>query len=104
VATDGGKFIGCSSGIAQKNNNQYGKYFYLSDLLVEKEYRKQGLGKKLLELLEGKMKSLGIESIWTWTATYEASTFYQQQGYEVFTKFENYYPSGYARVGLIKKL
>ena len=27
VVTDNGKFVGCSSGLAQKNNNQYGKYF-----------------------------------------------------------------------------
>jgi len=103
VATDNGKFIGCSSGLSQKTNNQYCKYFYLSDLLVEKEYRKQGLGKKLLNLLEEKIKLLGIEYIWTWTADYEASTFYQKQGYQIFTSFENFYLSGHSRVGLIKK-
>lgn len=104
VATENGKFVGCSSGLAQKNNNQYGKYFYLSDLLVEKDCRKHGYGKKLLELLENKLKLLGIEYIWTWTADYEAPTFYLKQGYEIFTTFEGYYPSGHARVGFIKKL
>jgi ribosomal protein S18 acetylase RimI-like enzyme len=104
VATDNGKFVGCSSGLAQKIDNKYCKYFYLSDLLVEKEYRKQGLGKKLLDLLEDKIKLLGIEHIWTWTAEYEASTFYQKQGYKVFTEFDNFYKSGHSRVGLIKKL
>ena len=104
VATDNGKFVGCSSGLAQKNNNQYGKYFYLSDLLVEKEYRKHGYGKKLLELLENKIKLFSIEYVWTWTAGYEAPNFYLKHGYEVFTTFENYYPSGHPRVGFIKKL
>ena len=104
VAIDDGKFVGCSSGLAQKNNNLYGKYFYLSDLLVEKEFRKNGYGKKLLELLEDKIKSLGIENIWTWTAEYEAETFYIKQGYHYFVKFENFYSSGHAKVGLIKKL
>lgn len=104
VATDNGKFIGCSSGLAQKGNDQYSKYFYLSDLLVEKEYRKLGYGKKLLNLLEEKIKSMGIKYIWTWTAEYEAETFYLKQGYEVFVKFDNFFPSGHARVGLIKKL
>jgi GNAT superfamily N-acetyltransferase len=104
VATDGGKFVGVSSGLVLKNNGQFGKYFYLSDLLVEKDYRKKGYGKKLLELLEDKIKLLGIGYIWTWTAEYEASTFYVKQGYEVFTTQENYYPSGHARVGLMKKL
>lgn len=104
VATDDGKFIGCSSGLVQKYDNKYCKYFYLSDLLVEKEYRKLGYGKKLLNLLEEKMKSLGVEYIWTWTAEYEASTFYQKQGYKIFVNFEKFYYSGHSRVGLIKKL
>ena len=104
VATKDKTFIGCSSGLAQKINNKYGKYFYLSDLLVEKGYRKQGNGKKLLELLEEKVKSLGMEFVWTWTAGYEAETFYIKQGYEIFSRFEDFYFSGRARVGLIKKL
>lgn len=28
VATENGKFVGASSGLVQKNNNKYGKYFY----------------------------------------------------------------------------
>ena len=89
VATDEGKFVGCSSGLAQRNNNQYAKYFYLSDLLIEKEYRKYGYGKKLLELLEEKIKSFDIKYIWTWTAEYEASTFYIKQGYEVLQNLKS---------------
>ena len=104
VVTDKEKFIGCSSGLAQRDNNRYGKYFYLSDLLVEKEYRKKGYGKKLLELLENKIKLLGMEYIWTWTAEYEAVSFYLKQGYVVFTRFDNFYFSGHAKVGLLKKL
>lgn len=76
----------------------------MSDLLVEKENRKQGLGKKLLELLEEKIKRIEIQYIWTWTAEYEAETFYRKLGFEEFTRFENFYSSGHARVGLIKKL
>jgi GNAT superfamily N-acetyltransferase len=104
VATDEGLFVGCSSGLAQKIGDEYSKYFYLSDLLVEKKYRKLGYGKKLLELLEEKIKTLGIKYIWTWTGGYEAATFYQKQGYWIFTEFENFYKSGHCRVGLIKKL
>jgi len=37
VASDEEKFIGCSSGLAQKSSNSYGRYFFLSDLLVEKK-------------------------------------------------------------------
>lgn len=104
VATENGKFVGASSGLVQKDQGRYGKYFYLSDLLVEKAYRKRGYGKKLLALLEEKIKQMDIEYIWTWTAEYEAETFYTQQGYAVFTRFENFFFSGHAKVGLIKKV
>lgn len=103
VAMDGDKFIGCSSGLAQKTNDQYGEYFYLTDLLVEKEYRKLGYGKELLRLLEEKVKELGIKYIWTWT-TYEAPDFYIKQGYKTFVIFKNWFPSGHARYGFIKEL
>ncbi len=104
VASDDGKFIGASSGLTQKSNGKYQNYFYLTDLLVEREYRKHGYGKKLLLLLEDKIKLLGVKYIWTWTAAYEAETFYIKQGYKVFVRFEDFYLSGHARVGLIKNL
>ena len=104
VATEDGKFVGASSGLVQKNSGQFGRYFYLSDLLVEKEYRKKGYGKKLLKLLENKMQLSGVEYFWTWTAEYEAASFYLKKGYKIFTRFEKFYLSGHARVGLIKKV
>ena len=104
VATNNEDFVGTSSGLAQKNNGQYEEYFYLTDLLVEKKYRKKGYGKQLLKLLEKKIKEIGVKHIWTWTAAYEAETFYLKQGYKEFVRFEKFYPSGHARVGLIKKL
>lgn len=42
--------------------------------------------------------------VWTWTASYEAETFYQKLGYDVFVRFENYYSSGHSRVGMIKQI
>ena len=103
VAMDNERLIGYSSGLCTKINNKYSEYFYLSDLLVEKEYRKLGYGKKLLELLEQEMKKLGIKYIWTWT-TYEAPEFYLKQGYKTFTVFENFLPSGHSKYGFIKEL
>ncbi len=104
IATDNGKFVGASSGLANKNGDRYQPYFYLTDLLVEKEYRRHGYGKKLLLLLEDKIRLFGIKYIWVWTAAYEGEAFYVKQGYKVFARFENFYPSGHARVGLMKNL
>lgn len=104
VATQDNKFVGCSSGLAQKTKDGYENYFYLTDLLVEKEHRKKGVGKKLLLLLEEEIKKIDITYIWTWTAEFEGAEFYKKQGYEIFTTFANWYSSGHSRVGLIKKL
>ena len=104
VAMDGDLFIGCSSGLAYKNGENYSGWFYLTDLFVEKAYRLQGVGTRLLTALEEKIITIGVGNIWTWTAGYEAPLFYQKQGYEIFVEMENWYSDGSSRVGLRKNL
>ena len=104
VAVDGEKFIGCSSGLAYKKAVGYGNWFYITDLFVEKPFRGRGLGAELLRRLEERVVSLGIGNIWTWTAGYEAPSFYQKEGYEVFFEMDDWYSSGHSRVGLRKEL
>ncbi len=98
VAMYGDDFIGCASGLRDNN------WFYLSDLWLKKEFRKTGMGKKILLLLEDVVKEHGFKHIYTWTAGYEAPGFYQKQGYTIFTQHEDYYVSGHSRVGLRKDL
>lgn len=104
VALDGNTFIGCVSGLAYKEGDKYNSYFYLSDLFVEKSYRRSGLGSRLLQKIEAEIITLGITHIWTWTAGYEAPEFYLKQGYSIFTEMKNWYRSGHSRIGLWKKL
>jgi ribosomal protein S18 acetylase RimI-like enzyme len=102
VAIEDGTFMGCSSGLATMNIDSINIWFYLTDLYVEKEYRRQGIGKTLLESLENRVRNIGIKNIWTWTAGYEAPAFYQKQGYTIFAEFKSWYPSGHSRIGLWK--
>ncbi len=104
TAVDKGKFVGCSSGLAYMNDDKFNGWFYLTDLFVEKEYRSQGLGKRLLSAIEAKNISVGITNIWTWTAGYEAPGFYKKQGYHIFTEMKNWYSDGSSRVGFKKRL
>jgi GNAT superfamily N-acetyltransferase len=104
VALNDNTFIGCSSGLAFKNGENYSGWFFLTDLFVEKEYRSKGIGTKLLKALEKQIASLGIIHVWLWTSGYEALKFYQRQEYEKFTEFANWYSDGSSRVGLRKKL
>jgi GNAT superfamily N-acetyltransferase len=104
TASAGTTFVGCSSGLAYKNGAHYSGWFYLTDLYVEKEYRSQGLGAKLLLALEKEIRIIGVKNIWTWTAGYEAPKFYQKHGYSLFAEMKLWYSDGSSRVGLIKQL
>ena len=104
VVMDGERFVGCSSGLAYRNDNGYSNWFFITDLFIERTYRKQGLGAATLRKLEERVAALGIKNIWTWTAAYEAPGFYKKQGYEVFCELEDWYSSGHSRVGLRKAL
>ena len=104
VAMDGESFVGCATGLADKNDHGYGNWFCLTDLFVGKAYRRRGLGAEVLGKLEDRAAALGIRNIWTWTAGYEAPGFYKKQGYEVFCELEDWYPSGHSRIGLRKTL
>ena len=102
VALEEGNFIGCACGSTNGFSDKH--WFYLEELFFEKVYRKQGLGAEILKKLEEKAAALGVESIYTWTAGYEAPEFYKRQGYEVFCETKNWYLSGHSRVGLRKAL
>ena len=91
-------FIGSVSGLL------YNKWFYITDLWLEKPYRKRGHGIELVRKMEDKAEQLGVKHIWTWTAGYEAAPFYQKCGYAIFCEFEDYYPTGHSRIGLYKQL
>lgn len=104
VALDGDKFIGCASGLAYKNGNEFSGWFYLTDLFVEKEYRLQGIGSGLLRALEEKLLQYRINRIWTWTAGYEAPDFYRKQSYSVFAEMEKWYSNGDSRIGVRKEI
>ena len=99
VAEENGIIVGFASGLTNH------KWFYLSDLWVHEDYRRQGLGAKLLKMLEEKAKLIGMEHIWTWTTGLVNSRFYESQDYKVFTIFEDFCEvEGYHQIGYRKDL
>ena len=100
VAEVNGTVIGFVSGLTN-----YKKWFYLSDMWVHEDFRRQGLGTRLLKMLEDKIMAVGVEHIYTWTTGSINQSFYEKQDYLVFTVFEDFYDvKGYHRFGYRKDL
>jgi len=97
IAEEDGTVVGFASGLTNH------KWFYLSDMWVHEGYRRRGLGTKLLGMLEDKVKSIGMEHIWTWTTGFINPKFYEKLGYKVFAVFEDFCEvEGYHQVGYRK--
>ena len=90
-------------GVADGYTNH--KWFYFALLLVREDYRRQGLGTKLLVMLEEKLKEAGIEHIYLWTSGFINPKFCEKHGYNLFTVFENLYEAeGHHHMGYRKDL
>ena len=99
LAEENGAVIGFASGLTNH------KWFYLTDLWVHEDYRRQGLGARLLRMLEEKVQTIGIEHIYTWTSGFINPLFYEKQGYSVFTVFEDFFEvEGYHHIGYRKDI
>jgi len=78
--------IGFASGLV---NHQW---FNLTDLWIDRNYRHQGLGAKILKQLEEEAVKEGIKHIYTWTTGYNSNElFYQKQGYQKCLIFEDFF-------------
>ena len=99
TAEEDGMVVGFASGLTNH------RWFFLTDLWVHEEYRRRGLGTKLLAMLEDKARYVGMEHIYTWTSGFVNPMFYEKQGYERFTVFEDFFEvRGYHHIGYRKEL
>jgi N-acetylglutamate synthase-like GNAT family acetyltransferase len=97
VAEENGAVVGFASGLTNH------KWFFLSDLWVSEEYRRQGLGTKLLSMLESSIQEIGINHIYTWTSGFINPKFSEKQGYYAFSVFEDFLEvKGYHHIGYRK--
>ena len=97
IAEEDGAVVGFTSGLTNH------KWFYLSDMWVREDHRRRGLGTKLLVMLEEKVKSVGIEHIYTWTSGFANPRFYEKNGYRTFAVFEDFFEvKGYHHIGYRK--
>jgi len=80
------EIIGFASGLINH------KWFNLTDLWIHEKYRGQGLGAKILKMLEEDAKNQGIRFVYAWTTGYNSNQiFYQKQGYKECLVFEDFF-------------
>ena len=97
IAEENGEVLGFASGLINH------RWFFLTDLWVHERHRRNGLGSKLLSMLEERAIALGAEHIYTWTSGFTNPKFYESQGYKAFAVFEDFYEiKGYHHIGYRK--
>ena len=68
------------------------KWLYLTDLWISEKLRGQGLGSRILEMLEDSAKNQGVRHVYTWTTAYNSNEiFYEKQGYRQCLVFEDFF-------------
>ena len=76
-------------------------WLYIDELWVDETLREQGMGSQLIHKAEAFARAESLTGLWLWTQSWYAEGFYKKQGYDEFTRFEDF-PKGHARIGLRK--
>jgi len=97
VALEDNKFVGGVQGSVTEDS------MYISRLVVDEEYRGNGIGKNLMYKIEEKAKELNVYSINLGTVEFQAEKFYDKLGYKIVFIKEND-PRGYKSYSMVKKI
>lgn len=79
------------------------KILYIDTVFVQEEYRRQGVGKELLEEAEKRAKSLGANMIRLDTFDWQGREFYKKLGYEEVGGYSNN-EDGFSEYFFVKRL
>lgn len=76
----------------------------VTQLVVQKEYRKQGIGSQLLNEIERIAKEKGVINLTLTTQDFQGSSFYEQQGYKIYGQLIDMPRAGETRIYFYKNL
>ena len=97
VALDDDKFVGGVHGSITEDS------MYIGWLVVDEEYKGNGIGRNLMRKIEEKAKELNVYSINLGTVEFQAVKFYEKLGYKIVFVKEND-PRGYKSYSMVKKI
>ncbi len=91
VAEENNKVIGYAVGVLEKNN-----VGHIVSIAVSRDYRGRGIGRKLLEELERRLKNKGAKDfkLEVRISNRIAISLYTKLGYKIKEVVKNYYPDG----------
>ncbi|AKG24042.1 GNAT family N-acetyltransferase [Calothrix sp. 336/3] len=78
------------------------QWLFISHLWVKERLRGSGYGTQLIKKIEESAKQRGCYHVWVDTFSFQALSFYENLGYEIFGVLEDY-PPGYKRFFLQKR-
>ena len=79
------------------------KILYLSTMFVDEEYRRKGIGARLIREMEKRAAQMGVNLIRLDTFNWQGKEFYEALGYECAGHYENT-GDGYSEYFFFKKL
>ncbi|MGV2831815.1 GNAT family N-acetyltransferase [Myxosarcina sp. GI1(2024)] len=81
----------------------WGLWLYIDTIWVDADYRRQGIGRYLIEFTEGKAKDRGIKRARLATFDFQALPFYEKLEYTVYGELKDF-PEGHTLYHLKKIL
>jgi ribosomal protein S18 acetylase RimI-like enzyme len=97
VYSETGEFVAGLLGFTHWN------HFFVSAVFVEGQFRREGIGRELIQRAEALALQHGCDRIYLDTFDYQAPGFYEKLGFRVFGKLEDY-PPGHRRFYLVKQI
>ena len=76
---------------------------YVSTVFVQEEYRRRGVGRKLMAEVEARAKKMGADTIRLDTFSWQGKEFYQVLGYEIVGQYANA-KDGYEEFFFLKRV
>ena len=79
------------------------KILYVSTVFVDEEYRRKGIGAKLIREMEKRAAALGVNTIRLDTFNWQGKEFYEAMGYECAGHYDNP-EDGYSEYFFLKRI